>query len=49
MTNTTDETTGDYRVVCERCEMKTGWMPKELAEKARDAHADATGHETEVR
>lgn len=45
----TDEPNEDYRVVCEQCEMKTSRMPKELAEEARDIHADATGHETEVR
>lgn len=46
MTDTDDAAV--YRIVCERCEMRTGRMTKSMAEKGQAAHADATGHDVEV-
>lgn len=45
----TDESeTGSYRVVCDQCGMRTGRMPKELAERGRESHTHATNHETKI-
>jgi hypothetical protein len=37
-----------YRVVCPTCDMRTGKMPREMAERGRDAHEDGTGHDTHL-
>ena len=37
-----------YRIVCERCEMRTGRMCLSTAMRACVSHEDSTGHDTEI-